>query len=231
MIDHDPYLMRFCRLGFDNFISIQDFATSFPLMYPSKTYDKGSKVPEADKAISAVVILQAPTDWGEALQIVCDVIRMGGRVHSPALAPFSEDKGQAVEVLIANPDFSYAAEFPHPRMTSGAFRICLETLFKVETGRALEYTLYGKPHRLTYDFALRVLGEQKGPVDRVYAIGDNPKSDIRGARDMGWCSILTCTGCFERTKLNQNDSEYPADRVCESVVDAVDFILNKENIK
>ena len=33
-------------------------------------------------------------------------------------------------------------------------------------------------------------------VSNFYMIGDNPSSDIRGANDSGWISILVRTGMF-----------------------------------
>ena len=50
----------------------------------------------------------------------------------------------------------------------------------------------------------------------VYAIGDNPLSDIKGANDMGWFSILVRTGCFQ--SVEDNDRTNPAKLVCPSVV-------------
>lgn len=38
-------------------------------------------------------------------------------------------------------------------------------------------------------------------------IGDNPKSDIKGANDAGWISILVRSGVFHGL---ENDKENPA---------------------
>lgn len=60
-------------------------------------------------------------------------------------------------------------------------------------------------------------------------IGDNPSVDIKGAQQAGrpWFSILTRTGVF---RGKENDLEYPADMVVDTVEEAVDFILEKENV-
>ena len=57
-------------------------------------------------------------------------------------------------------------------------------------------------------------------------MGDNPKSDIKGANDAGenWVSILTRTGCF---RGDDNDPVHPAKKVVPTVVEAVDFILSR----
>ena len=58
-----------------------------------------------------------------------------------------------------------------------------------------------------------------------FGVGDNPKSDIRGANAAGddWQSILVRTGLFQSEQ--SNDHHDPADHVCHSVVEAVNFIL------
>jgi len=59
-------------------------------------------------------------------------------------------------------------------------------------------------------------------------IGDNPPSDIKGANKAGdeWFSILVRTGIFK----GDNDSQYPANFVCDNVGQAIDFILKRENL-
>ncbi len=48
-------------------------------------------------------------------------------------------------------------------------------------------------------------------------IGDNPKSDIRGANEAGWHSILLRTGMFQGPP-GSNDPEDPARDVVDTVV-------------
>ena len=72
-----------------------------------------------------------------------------------------------------------------------------------------------------------------------YMIGDNPKADIRGARQRGgtWRSILVRTGVYNshnhtnnsNTSINSsdNDPDDPADVVCDDVNDAVNYIIDK----
>ena len=51
-------------------------------------------------------------------------------------------------------------------------------------------------------------------------IGDNPKSDIAGAKAKGWVSILVKTGCFDpndaQNSVNGNDKVHPATHVVEN---------------
>lgn len=52
------------------------------------------------------------------------------------------------------------------------------------------------------------LGEENSKLFRnKYFIGDNPKTDIKGANDAGWISIMVRTGVFSH---GDNDIENPA---------------------
>lgn len=95
----------------------------------------------------------------------------------------------------------------------------------------LEVIKHGKPHRPTYNAAVQKLNAQvptAGTLQTVYAVGDNPQSDIRGARSMGesWVSLLVRTGCFHG---EDNDAQDPADFVVENISAALDKILQLEN--
>lgn len=51
-----------------------------------------------------------------------------------------------------------------------------------------------------------------------YMVGDNPASDIAGARNFGWESILVRTGVF---RGEDNDSNHPATYVAKDVLVSV----------
>ncbi|KAM6136914.1 haloacid dehalogenase-like hydrolase domain-containing 5 [Pterocles gutturalis] len=74
------------------------------------------------------------------------------------------------------------------RFGHGTFLLCLETIYKKVTGRELKYeALIGKPSTVTYRYAEYLIKEQaekqgwKSPIRRLYAVGDNPMSDVYGA--------------------------------------------------
>ena len=75
----------------------------------------------------------------------------------------------------------------------------------------VEYTQYGKPYKNTLDFVeyrLKEIAENlNAEITRVYMIGDNPNSDIKGANSQGWISILVKTGVYQG---QENDKENPA---------------------
>ena len=112
------------------------------------------------------------------------------------------------------------------RLTAGAFAECAKALYQKETGKELEITWMGKPTTQTSQYASQLLGSPK----RIFAVGDNPKSDIRGARRAGWTGILVCTGCYRPTGADGdlgNDETDPADFVCHDVMEAVEFIVSQ----
>lgn len=94
------------------------------------------------------------------------------------------------------------------------------------TGQELESTSFGKPHKATYEYAENVLTKIQGhKPKRVYAVGDNPAADIKGANAYGWSSILVRTGVFRGPG---NSSEFPATAVCDNVEEAVAWVLERE---
>jgi HAD superfamily hydrolase (TIGR01456 family) len=131
---------------------------------------------------------------------------------------------QQVPIFFSNADFEFSNEFIHNRFAQGAFKRCLKHLYKEKTGLELAYTQYGKPETITYDYASDLF-----PRDcrTVYAIGDNPESDIVGARAFGWKSVMVRTGVWREGA----GRDHGADHVCDDVGEAVDLILEREGVK
>ena len=64
-------------------------------------------------------------------------------------------------------------------------------------------------------------------------IGDNPNSDIIGAKTLGWTSILVKTGIFDPnadSSENGNDKANPADYVVDNFEEAIKLIHKLEHI-
>ena len=112
------------------------------------------------------------------------------------------------------------------------------------TGRALECHVFGKPNRVPYELAehllynqaveMRLVDSQQSLEEdpakafgAIYAIGDNPKADIAGAKAQGlpWVSMLVRTGVFSGD--TKNDEEFPADVVVDNVLGAVEAALHR----
>jgi len=93
----------------------------------------------------------------------------------------------------------------------------LQGIWNTTTGGAeLTKTIIGKPHSHTYQYAEQILNSHRAELlggnvnfnkdihrlDRVFMVGDNPESDIRGANEFDsplgteWTSILVKSGVF-----------------------------------
>lgn len=65
-----------------------------------------------------------------------------------------KDDPQFVKLYLTNPDLIYADKFEIPRHGQGILIHCLEELMRDIYGvDKVEYTQYGKPERLTFDYA------------------------------------------------------------------------------
>lgn len=200
---------------------------------PHCSYEPVESPVEAEAPISTVLLLDCPEDWGEGLQVLVDVLRSNG---TPGAQHEAEE--QVVELFIANPDYHYGAQHSLPRLTLGAFRDCLDTLFSNSTGRRLRYTQTGKPFPQMYQQARAKLQACAGGKElaTIYMIGDNPESDILGANTAGapWESILVCTGVFKGQpdaadgSRGERAGEHKRPRVvCAHVLDAVTWLRDR----
>jgi ribonucleotide monophosphatase NagD (HAD superfamily) len=64
----------------------------------------------------------------------------------------------------------------------GALLLCIAGIYKEMTGHELKYEIYGKPYASIYRFTEKLIEkDNNGKLpSRIYAIGDNPLSDIKG---------------------------------------------------
>jgi ribonucleotide monophosphatase NagD (HAD superfamily) len=150
-------------------------------------------------------------------------------------------------LTFSNPDLFWAAEYPLPRLGQGGFRTALEGIWREMTdGVELEKLVIGKPSRVTYNFAEKVLRKHRkqmladhygsskdfGQLRKVFMIGDNPESDIKGANDFDnpkgtrWESILLKTGVWQ----DGRPPKYQPKMICENVEAAVRWALEKEGL-
>eukprot|EP00818_Percolomonas_sp_WS_P002467 CAMPEP_0117434946 /NCGR_PEP_ID=MMETSP0759-20121206/219_1 /TAXON_ID=63605 /ORGANISM="Percolomonas cosmopolitus, Strain WS" /LENGTH=283 /DNA_ID=CAMNT_0005226461 /DNA_START=352 /DNA_END=1203 /DNA_ORIENTATION=+ len=135
-----------------------------------------------------------------------------------------------IPLIFCNPDLTYSGEFRGPRFTQGAFKVTVQALFKELHGREItNIQQFGKPLETTFSFVKREIQKHlacETLPERVYFIGDNPRSDIHGANNAGMFSILVRTGCFQSDE--DNDLEHPAQLVCDDFDSAVAFIMERE---
>jgi ribonucleotide monophosphatase NagD (HAD superfamily) len=178
------------------------------------------------------MIFHDPTDWGLDMQILFDALVGHVPSETAKLIPDIEHEvlRQTIPLYASNADIIYKADHPFPRFTQGAFVESFRALFELHTGSKLNVQYCGKPFPRQYEAAVSQLIQEavllgNHPPMRYYGVGDNPKSDIRGANAAGdnWTSILVRTGVF---RGKENDAEDPADHVCEDILDAVEYIIS-----
>ncbi|OAA60650.1 HAD-superfamily hydrolase, subfamily IIA, CECR5 [Cordyceps fumosorosea ARSEF 2679] len=201
--------------------------------------------PDALK-VDQILVWNDPRDWALDIQVIHDLLVS----HRGYLGTLSSHNGDASladagwqqdgqpALWISNLDLVWRTEHPVNRFGTGAFLEALKGVWAGVTGGAapLRYRALGKPSRHTYEYAherlLRGDGGRK-PLRRVYMVGDNPESDIRGANEFAprdgasWESILVRTGVFQPTET-EPEPRYKPTVVVDDVVDAVVWALRNE---
>ncbi|XP_072779982.1 haloacid dehalogenase-like hydrolase domain-containing 5 isoform X1 [Taeniopygia guttata] len=134
--------------------------------------------------IEGVILFGEPVRWETSLQLIADVLLSNG---NPG-AELQDVPYPHLPILACNMDLLWMAEAKMPRFGHGTFLLCLESIYKKVTGRELKYeALIGKPSPVTYRYARYLIQQQaekqgwKAPIRRLYAVGDNPMSDVYGA--------------------------------------------------
>jgi len=217
-----------------------------PLPLPINTAD-----PSKSLKIDAMFIFNDPRDWALDIQIILDLLLS----RKGILGTYSAKNGDKSlpndgwqqdgqpPLVFSNPDLFWAAAYHMPRLGQGGFRSALDGVWsEVTDGIPLHKTVIGKPYALTYHYAERVLQAYRNALlggtknqavpklDRVFMIGDNPESDIRGANDYDspdgtdWTSILVKTGVYQGNKK----PKYEPKAVVPDVLAAVKWALDKE---
>ncbi|KAK2866847.1 hypothetical protein QQF64_022477 [Cirrhinus molitorella] len=175
------------NVGFKNVVTIDMLREANPLLdvvdhnrRPKDMIPPSKNLPPID----AVVLFGEPVRWETNLQLITDVLLTNGRPGNPVTSLHYPH----IPVLACNMDLQWMAEAKNPRFGHGMFLVCLESIYKKITGCELKYeALIGKPSVVTYNYAellIRKQAEKLGwtrPVERLYAIGDNPMADIYGA--------------------------------------------------
>ncbi|CZR58585.1 related to cat eye syndrome critical region protein 5 precursor [Phialocephala subalpina] len=234
------------RYGFKNVIIPGDILMDNPTIWPfsqvfTDYYQKIHRplprpVDLADPAkslkIDAIFVFNDPRDWALDSQIILDLLSSKQGI----LGTYSDKNG---DTSLPNNGWQQDGQ--------GGFQASLRGVWDVTTGGAkLERTVIGKPHAETYKYAENVLntyrthllgagtkGKPVGRLQRVFMVGDNPESDIRGANDYEsahdtkWTSCLVKTGVFrEGTK-----PAYAPKVIVDDVLSAVKWALKSEGWK
>ncbi|KAG5927377.1 hypothetical protein E4U42_002320 [Claviceps africana] len=211
--------------------------------------------------IDQILVWNDPRDWSLDIQVIHDLLishegylgTISSRNGSCSLPNNGWQQDGQPELWISNLDLVWKTEHPVNRFGTGAFLEALRGVWSAATdGAQLRYNALGKPSQFTYDYAhTRLLQYYSGmnsessksggttaaatPLRRVYMIGDNPESDIRGANEFcphdgtEWVSILVRTGVWQETAANPEPRYKPA-VVVEDVVDAIVWALRNEGV-
>lgn len=176
---------------------------------------------------AAVFVMADSRNWGRDIQVLTDILASDG---SPERILTDE---QPVDLYFSNPDITFPGEYHLPRLAGGTFRVALDAVFTRATGgRRLRAVQFGKPNPANYKLAEDVLRAQAhklgfcgvSDMRSIFAIGDNPHSDIQGANARGhpWISVLVRTGIFSG---RENHDTHPATIVLDDAHAAVRHAL------
>ncbi|KAK6036959.1 HAD hydrolase family [Cooperia oncophora] len=172
----------------------------------------GTYVIRRAQKISAVVMLGEPVGWESALQLLIDVLLTSGKMvnFTRGLANYPAQ----IPVIACNADLVWMAERSElPRIGHGIFIHCLETLYEKLTGRRMHYeAVLGKPTEISYLHAAHVAqrhaNEMKmDAIKTLYIIGDNPMSDVLGAKLFDRYLRHGGRGRFDHVDLDLLDQE------------------------
>ncbi|KGL88827.1 Cat eye syndrome critical region protein 5, partial [Charadrius vociferus] len=203
------------NLGFKHVVTMEALRKAYPLLDMVDQSRRPKELPPPTTGfptIEGVILFGEPVRWETSLQLIIDVLLSNG---NPG-AELQDIPYPHLPVLACNMDLLWMAEAKMPRFGHGTFLLCLENIYKKVTGRELKYeALIGKPSTVTYRYAeylIKQQAEKQGwmsPIRRLYAVGDNPMSDIYGANlynnylkkdcnnSVESCeSILVCTGVY-----------------------------------
>ncbi|KAM5298275.1 haloacid dehalogenase-like hydrolase domain-containing 5 [Ctenodactylus gundi] len=221
-----PVVENARALGFQNVVTVEELRTAFPMldMVDLERRPRTMLLPRSNfPAIEGVLLLGEPVRWETSLQLIVDVLLSNGRPGADvAVVPYPH-----LPVLACNMDLLWMAEARMPRFGHGTFLLCLEAIYRKLTGRELLYEgLMGKPSLLTYQYAeglIRLQAEQRGwtaPIQTLYAVGDNPMSDVYGANlfhqylQVGRCGVQA----EERGSGSQQEQQLSATQRCTSIL-------------
>lgn len=245
--------------GFGRVVTPADILAAQPTVWPFEPLMKERYAATArplptttNTKIDAIFVFNDPRDWALDIQIITDLLLSEGGM----LGTYSAKNGDSSlpgagwqqdgqpPLFFSNPDLFWSAQYHLPRLGQGAFQAALAGVWREITGGTaeLQRTVIGKPHHQTYAYAERVLNAHRaellgrktdaGPLRRVYMVGDNPESDIRGANEYrsaegtGWSSVLVRTGVWDPKR--GGEPRHRPKVIVDDVKAAVDWALGQE---
>ncbi|OWB72798.1 hypothetical protein B5S31_g2520 [[Candida] boidinii] len=215
--------------------------------------------------IDSIMVFNDSRDMGSDIQIIIDLLTSDRGIIGTINSNLTKSGKPSIPIFFSNNDFVWANEFKLNRFGQGAFKILIDSLFYKITNHELESTVLGKPETVSYSYAHHCLIDYRNklisnsnnfninkdhlidckfelgdevkinPFKKVYMIGDNPASDIIGANNYGWESILVKTGVykdgfFQSSQFINNSNSYgkPTIGIFDNVKEGV-FKVLKDN--
>lgn len=183
------------------------FSSVHPDQLPYVRRDDFSKI-----QFAAILVFHDSREWGRDTQIIIDILRSHNGVFGTEHPPSEPLPDKQIPIYFSHGDLLWGNDHSVVRFGQGAFRLAIENVYKHTTGREMQSTVFGKPYRITYDYANELLRQllintaspssataeaarHVGPS--VWMVGDNTESDIKGAVDYGWSSALVRTGVYK----------------------------------
>lgn len=208
--------------GFTDVITVQELHQEMPYLYPDMEPEQVPRYEPKSSAplqIGAVLTLTDPIYMFRDLQLSIDALRGTGDLKSTT-------DTQQVALYDACADVEYSSNYHIHRLGSGAFSSALIHLFEETVGRPLPAHRFGKPRVASYHYMERMIQNYSGHrPDRIFMVGDNPATDIRGALEAGspWFAVLTRTGMFQG---EGNDETYPGHYVADDLDAVAELVLD-----
>ncbi|EAR83203.1 HAD-family sub IIA hydrolase, TIGR01456, CECR5 containing protein, putative (macronuclear) [Tetrahymena thermophila SB210] len=219
------------QLQIKNFLTQNDYLNLIQ-QYQSKNLFEEEK--NLNQSIEVVLLFSSPQFWEVALGIFDSIrqsigYRQSQLFQSPSFIAMHNDSVELNEQQICT----------LPRINMGTFNEIFKKLHSKLYHLDPQINMMGKPERESFEYSRGVLRKQIiesiGKIERsedlisnYYMIGDDPYSDILGANNYGWKSILVKTGVFQG---KENDSMYPAKYVVDDFYEAIKLIESLEGIQ
>lgn len=225
---------------------------SNPLKYDDLELKNGNHL-----KIDHVFVFNDPRDWSLETQIIYDLLishkgylgTISNKNGNPSLDNDGWQQDGQPTVWVSNLDLVWKTEHPINRFGTGGFVHAFRGVWREAAGHELRFKYMGKPSQITYEYAHDCLlredsdtspsrkdtGERRRPLRRVYMVGDNPESDVRGALEFKpedeteYVPILVRTGVWHPTDAAPQPRWKPA-VIVDDVLDAVVWAMRQEGI-
>ncbi|KAJ1021214.1 hypothetical protein NDA18_005455 [Ustilago nuda] len=224
--------------GFNNVYTTLDLHAHKPAAWPFSTVHPDQlpylrKDDFSEIQFTAILVFHDSREWGRDTQLIIDILRSHNGVFGTEHPPTEPLPEKQIPIYFSHGDLLWGNDHSVVRFGQGAFRLAIENH---TTGREMHSTVFGKPNRITYDYANELLRQhlintapssttaEKAKIfgPSVWMVGDNTESDIKGAVDFGWSSALVRTGVYKDHKGPPNyKPTILVDNVEQAVIQAI----------